>query len=69
MPSYAYKVVGLVTYDDVPPMNKLLAKVQEFNAALGGDVSTANLALGEADVGHLEQLLRVLSETSSRQGG
>jgi phospholipase A-2-activating protein len=57
--TYAYKVTGLSTYDDVPPMPKLLAKIQEFSAALGGEA-----ALSAAEVGKLEQLSRVLGETS-----
>jgi hypothetical protein len=52
-------VTGLSTYDDVPPMPKLLAKIQEFSAALGGDA-----ALSAAEVSQLEQLSRVLGETS-----
>jgi phospholipase A-2-activating protein len=48
-----------VTYDDVPQMPKLLAKFQEFNQAVSSDVM-----VGPAEAALLDQLTRVLSETS-----
>ena len=54
---FTFKVVSLTTFDDVPPMAKLLSKVTEFSNAQT-DPSWA------VDVGHLEALGKVLSETS-----
>eukprot|EP01032_Pedospumella_encystans_P017669 gene17669-20125_t len=54
---FTFKVVSLTTFDDVPPMTKLLSKVTEFSNAQTDPSWTV-------DVGHLEALGKVLSETS-----
>lgn len=56
--NFTYKVVALSTFDDVPPMPKLIAKMTEFSTALGGEGASAS------EVQVLEALTRTLSETS-----
>lgn len=63
-PTYPYTVTALTTYDDVPPMPKLLAKFQEFNQILASQGGTPSVVLSTAEVEQIDALTRVLSETS-----
>ena len=58
---YPYLITATLTYDDIPPMSKLLTKLTEFNSALNSDTCAI---LTDAEMGQIEHLARILNETS-----